>query len=201
MNPRRILPVLLAVLLVAAALGCRRAADEPAYDARQAFFERLATLCGQSFAGKAVHSATEDDPMMQARLTMHVDSCTAGEIRVPFHVDENRSRTWVLTRRDGGLLLKHDHRHEDGTPEELTMYGGWATEEGTSERQSFPADEETAQMLPAAATNVWTMEIHQGRQFVYDLQRHGQPRFRAEFDLSQPLQEQEPAAEAASAPP
>jgi hypothetical protein len=23
-----------------------------------------------------------------------------------------------------GLQLKHDHRHEDGTPDEVTMYGG-----------------------------------------------------------------------------
>ena len=33
---------------------------------------------------------------------MHVRSCTPTEIRVPFHVGEDRSRTWVITRTDGG---------------------------------------------------------------------------------------------------
>jgi len=126
---------------------------------------------------------------------MHVEICTEREIRVPFHVDEDRSRTWVLTRSDAGLLLKHDHRHEDGTPEELTMYGGWARDGGTSLRQSFPADEQTAKMLPAAATNVWTLELEPGRRFVYDLTRHGQPRFRAEFDLSRPLEKEKPPSD------
>jgi hypothetical protein len=187
MKNRRLLLAGLLVLLAATA-ACRRAPEAPAYDARHAFFERLSALCGKSFAGRGVHSSTENDPMLQARLTMHVASCSASEIRIPFHVDEDRSRTWVLTRSNQGLLLKHDHRHEDGTPEELTMYGGWATGEGTSLRQSFPADEETAKMLPAAATNVWTLEMKEGERFVYDLQRHGQPRFRAEFDLSAPLE-------------
>jgi hypothetical protein len=183
---------LAAAVLAIAAVGCGRAAEETARettaDPRGAFFENLGRQCGQRFEGRAVHSATENDPMLAARLEMHVATCADSEIRIPFRVGEDRSRTWVLTRGDDGLLLKHDHRHADGTPDEITMYGGWARAGGTALRQSFPADEATAAMLPAAATNVWTLELDPGRQFVYDLTRHDQPRFRAEFDLARPLE-------------
>jgi hypothetical protein len=81
------------------------------------------------------------------------------------------------------LLLKHDHRHANGTPDEVTMYGGWATE-GDATRQRFAADEETAKLIPDAATNVWTIEIDTARQrLTYALERHSQPRYKAVFHL------------------
>lgn len=197
MRMRRLLNTLtltLAMTLVAA--GCGRTGEDraagPSVDPRDAFMENLRALCAKSFEGRGVHSATENDPMLQARLVMHVTSCSERELRIPFHVDDDRSRTWILTRSPQGLLLKHDNRHEDGTPDELTNYGGWSHDGGTALRQSFPADEDTARMLPAAATNVWTLEMVPGQRFVYDLTRHGQPRFRAEFDLRQPLEKEEP---------
>jgi hypothetical protein len=96
---------------------------------------------------------------------------------------EDKSRTWILTLREGRLLLKHDHRHADGTPDNVTMYGGWANE-GDANRQRFPADSDTAKLLPEAATNVWTLEIDSANeQFVYALERHGQPRYKAVFTL------------------
>ena len=59
---------------------------------------------------------------------------------------------------------------------------------GTAFRQRFPADSQTAALIPAASTNVWTLEIDETQQrFIYDLQRDGRPRFRAEFDLRTPL--------------
>ena len=58
------------------------------------------------------------------RLVMDVRQCTDDEIRIPFHVGKDRSRTWVISRTATGLRLKHDHRHEDGTSDALTMYGG-----------------------------------------------------------------------------
>jgi hypothetical protein len=121
-------------------------------------------------------------------LVMHVRECAEDEIRVPFHVGENRSRTWVFTRTDGGLRLKHDHRHEDGTEDELTWYGGDTRDAGTAERQAFAADAHTAALLPEAATNVWTVEIVPGERYVYQLVREGtERRFRAEFDLTRPV--------------
>ena len=79
---------------------------------------------------------------------MSVETCGEKEIRIPFRVGEDRSRTWVLTLTDGGLLFRHDHRHADGTPDKVTMYGGLAAPDGTPLRQSFPADAETARLIP-----------------------------------------------------
>ena len=109
-------------------------------------------------------------------------------MRVPFHLGDDRSRTWVISRTPGGLRLKHDHRHEDGTEDSITQYGGDTTGSGSAERQEFSADAHTAALVPPAATNVWTLEILPGEMFVYDLRREGsERRFRVEFDLSQPI--------------
>ena len=107
------------------------------------------------------------DPFEGKTLVMHVRECTPGEIRVPFHVGEDRSRTWVITRTDDGLRLKHDHRHEDGSPDVLTLYGGDTTTPGTATRQEFPADAESKalferQGLKASVANVWAIEIVPG---------------------------------------
>lgn len=119
---------------------------------------------------------------------MHVRRCSADSIMVPFHVGENRSRTWVLTRTATGLRLKHDHRHEDGVPDSVTMYGGDTRETGDSTRQAFHADSLTATLIPAARTNVWTLELVPGQSFAYVLRREGSTRyFRAEFDLTTPV--------------
>lgn len=159
--------------------------EERTVDAREAFFDNVAALCGQSFEGSTTFTTNEQDPMATARLVMVVESCSDTEIRIPFHVGEDRSRTWILTRGEDGLLFKHDHRLEDGTPDEITNYGGWATSDGTANRQSFPADPFTSELIPEASTNVWTLELDRaGNRFVYDLQRHGQPRFQATFTLA-----------------
>jgi len=156
--------------------------------AQGAFFTRLGALCGKRFPGRAVFTSTPDDPMARASLVMHVATCTSEEIRVPFIVDADRSRTWVITLHPGAMQLKHDHRHADGTPDEITMYGGWAAPGTDALRQRFPADSQTAALIPAASTNVWTLEFDERQgQFVYDLERDGRPRFRAVFDLRSPL--------------
>jgi hypothetical protein len=79
--------------------------------------------------------------------------------------------------------LVHDHRHADGTPDEITMYGGWAAPEGTAQRQRFPADSDTRKLIPEAATNVWMVEIDKEKQqLVYYLERHNEP-YRAVFKM------------------
>lgn len=153
-----------------------------------AFFSHLLSLCERAFRGVVVDATPPiDDPFLEAELVMHVRECEDDEIEIPFHVGEDRSRTWVLTRTDAGLRLKHDHRHEDGTEEEITWYGGDTEDQGTAFRQEFHADEHTAELVPEAATNVWTMELlPEDDLFVYDLRREGTDRrFRAEFDLGE----------------
>jgi hypothetical protein len=116
---------------------------------------------------------------------MHVRECADTVTYVPFHVGQDRSRTWWIIRTGGTLRLKHDHRHEDGSADDITWYGGDAAEPGSATRQQFPADEFTAELLPAAAVNVWTVELIPGERYTYMLQRRGtERRFQAEFDLT-----------------
>jgi hypothetical protein len=153
-----------------------------------AFFEAIRERCGDAYPGSTQFIANGDSPFADARLVMHIESCTDSIIRIPFVVGENHSRTWVLSLTPRGLLFKHDHRRADGTLEDTTNYGGWASREGTATTQHFPADDETAQMIPAASTNVWTVSIDTlASRFVYDLRRDDAPRFRAEFDMTTPV--------------
>jgi hypothetical protein len=149
------------------------------------FFKSLSEHCGNTYYGESVFPDDPEHELYGAELKMTIASCTENELRIPFQVNEDQSRTWILTLSDEGLLFKHDHRHEDGTPHDLTNYGGWATDGGSATRMSFPADAETAEMLPEAATNVWTMELDlENNQFTYFLERHSQPRYKAAFSLN-----------------
>jgi hypothetical protein len=148
------------------------------------FFQKVRELCGQRFEGATEFPLDEPGhPLAGKKLIISIEQCSEGEIRIPLQAGEDKSRTWILTLREGRLLLKHDHRHADGTPDKVTMYGGWAAE-GDANRQRFPADSDTAKLLPEAATNVWTLEVDAAKeQFVYALERHGQPRYKAVFSL------------------
>ena len=176
--------LLLAVAIVA---GCRTAA--PAHPG-DALWSALQPLCGKAFEGRLVEGTEPSDAEIgKQKLVMHVRQCGASEIRIPFHVGENRSRTWVLTRTADGVRLKHDHRHEDGSEDRVTQYGG-DTRAGTASRAlDFHADEHTAKLIPAAATNIWTIAVDEsGRTFTYGLRREAQGRrFRVDFDLTKPI--------------
>ena len=88
-------------------------------------FARLSALCGKAFEGRIVSPPVAADASFAGkRLVMHVRECTADTIRIPFHVGDDRSRTWVVTRTATGLRLKHDHRHRDGSEDKVTQYGG-----------------------------------------------------------------------------
>ncbi len=190
MRNRALLPV---ALLALGTMVAPLAAADPAGQASDEFLAALGRYCGQAFAGRIVANepAVLNDPFVGKPLVMHVRECAPGELKIPFQVGTDRSRTWLLTRTRAGLRLKHDHRHEDGAPDALTMYGGDTTGPGTATRQEFPADAESKalferQGLTASLTNVWAMEVEPGRRFVYELARPGRL-FRVEFDLSQPV--------------
>lgn len=183
---------LLAGFLLCSAAGCQSTAPPgPTADAapQDVFWARLQALCGKAFAGRVTEESATDNSFRGQELTMHVRGCSANEIRIPFHVGANRSRTWVLTRTAAGLRLKHDHRHEDGTPDAVTQYGGDTRDAGSATRQEFHADAHTASLIPAARTNVWTVEVDPAAdRFAYALRREGTDRrFRAEFDLARPV--------------
>lgn len=155
---------------------------------REEFWGALQALCGRAFAGRVVEAPAGDTTFAGRALVMHLRECGEDTLRIPFHVGVDRSRTWVLTRTADGLRLKHDHRHQDGSEDAVTQYGGDTENVGTAELQEFPADPFTAGLIPAAATNVWTVEVHPGRSFVYALRREGTDRrYRIEFDLTRPV--------------
>jgi hypothetical protein len=156
--------------------------------AQDAFWVALQSMCGRAYAGRVVEGNASDSTFRTSELRMHARSCTSTEVRIPFHLGANRSRTWVITRTATGLRLKHDHRHEDGSEDAITQYGGDTRDSGTIVRQEFYADSHTATLIPAARTNVWTIEVIPGDRFAYALRRVGTDRrFRVEFDLKTPV--------------
>ena len=188
---KNILHIVVAALSIATLSSCATT-SAPAASPQDVFFQRLTALCGQSFAGRVVIDTpvpTAPDPFAGKPLVMHVRKCSDQEIRIPFHVGHDRSRTWVITRQPAGLRLKHDHRHADGSSDAVTMYGGDTAAAGTAKRQEFPVDAESQTMFSrevrmVSNTNVWAMEVEPAMSFVYELARPGGRMFRVEFDLT-----------------
>lgn len=180
-------------MLALAALSVAGCATTPADDPQSRFMARIASLCGQAFAGRIVSNNPADSDFDGKPLVMHVASCGDDQLKIPFHVGDDRSRTWVITRTASGLQLKHDHRHEDGSPDSVTMYGGDTAGRGTAVRQEFPVDAESIALfrkngLPKSVTNVWAVEATDSL-FAYELRRAAPDTrfFRVEFDLTRPV--------------
>ncbi len=140
-----------------------RAADDGARalaPEQEAFWAALLAHCGNAYAGEV----SDVTPYYEAgvagrRAVIHFFDCTEDRIHVPFHLDDNHSRNWIVTRVDGTLRLKHDHRNPDGTEEEISQYGGDAPVPGLPTRQIFPADAHTARILPERADNFWFLDF------------------------------------------
>ena len=152
-----------------------------------AFWQKLTALCGKTFQGKMLTHDPLDADMAGRIMVMEVASCTETQIRIPFYVgpdpaavsdkraEWDRSRTWVLTRTAAGIQLKHDHRHADGTPDDVTNYGGTAPiggfgvaayepHGGAQSWLHFPVDDESianfrANGLGKSVTNVWSIAL------------------------------------------
>lgn len=150
------------------------------------FWNQLKSLQGKSFEGKLAEAPANDD-FAGKKLVMHVLYGGDEKILIPFNVGENRSRTWIFSFNEGRIELKHDHRMEDGTNDELTMYGGTSTNGGKPTMQVFPADQETVDRLPEAFSNVWWVTVD-STTFTYNLRRVGTERlFSVAFDLTNPI--------------
>ena len=190
-----ILPLSIGIALLAA---CDNKAHQKAEgNPADQFLKNIAAYCDKAFAGEIVANeprSNEPDAFEGKELVMHVRGCDTPtkEIRIPFHVGDDHSRTWILTRTSDGLRLKHDHRHQDGSEDAVTMYGGDTASEGTENRQEFPVDEESIETfkregLNASLENTWAMEIHPDKVFIYELTRPNGREFRVQFDLTEPV--------------
>lgn len=159
-------------------------------DTQAAWWARLQGLCGQAFEGRLVRAPADDTTFRDRRAVMHVRDCTADRVRIPLVIDEDRSRTWIFTREAGRIVFRHDHRHADGTPEAMTMYGGITSNIGSADTQMFPADDLTRAAIPGSGLrSVWLVEIHPGERFVYAANRVGTERgFQVDFGLDSPVE-------------
>lgn len=169
--------------------GCATTAAAP-IDPADAFFTRLKTTCGKTFAGRLVTNDPADSAFAGRPLVARGVGCTDSEIRIAFDVGEDRSRTWIVTRTPTGLRLKHRHLLKDGSVDPVSNYGGDTTASGSLGRQEFPADAESKAMFvrekrEVSLTNVWAFEIEPKRTLTYELSRPGRL-FRVTFDLNTP---------------
>lgn len=189
--------------------GCQPAQHPaPESSPQDEFWAALSSHCGNAFSGKLVSNDEADVDMRGAAMAMHVRTCDDEQITVPFHIQGaddawNRSRTWVFTRTEGGLRLKHDHRHEGGESDDVTMYGGDTADSGTATKQYFPVDQFSIDMfkregLEVSITNIWSVEVDpagtDGAMFAYQLRRSKETgaaedrNFRVKFDLTKPIE-------------
>ncbi|HEX5715916.1 MAG TPA: hypothetical protein VF179_07140 [Thermoanaerobaculia bacterium] len=160
--------------------------------AQGTWWENLRGLCGKAYAGALASNDPADVSFAGQSMAMHVRKCEDARIEIPFHVGEDRSRTWVLSRTGTGIELKHDHRHEDGSEDEITLYGGHTESPGTAIAQLFPVDEDSKKLFvehdrSPSTTNVWSMEIVPGERFSYILRRPGR-HFQVDFDLTRTIE-------------
>ena len=142
------LSFLVVLLLSSLSVSAGQDAMDESSKAQSEYWGGLLALCGARFEGEMTFPESGQDSFAGKRLVATFAECGDAVIKIPFHVGENTSRTWVLRKVDGGLELKHDHRHEDGTPDEVTMYGGTTASSGSNLAQSFPADAYTAELIP-----------------------------------------------------
>lgn len=186
-----------ALTLLAATMLAGCATTPAATNPQEAFFAALAARCGQAYAGKLASDQDADADMRGKAMVMHIRHCTPDRIEIPFHIDGlgpdggwDRSRTWIISRTTTGLRLKHDHRHADGKPDAVTLYGGDTANAGTPTRQIFPVDAESIAMFKAtgravSVTNIWSVETT-ADGFTYGLDRAGR-HFRVAFDYAKPV--------------
>jgi hypothetical protein len=161
------------------------------------FFDQLAEHCGNAYPG-SLTLEPEGDVMLTGTemLIVHFRECDENQLYVPFHIeleeneDWDRSRTWIFTRHDDGLELRHDHRNRDGSSGEVTMYGGFSVGAGTEMRQEFQSIERSEE---TGIFRGWRIEIVPNDRYTYGTIRGDEWSWRVDFDLSEPLDEIPPA--------
>jgi hypothetical protein len=161
------------------------------------FFDQLAEHCGDAYPGSLTLEPEGDEMLTGTEmLIVHFRECDENQLYVPFHIeleeneDWDRSRTWIFTRHDDGLELRHDHRNRDGSSDEVTMYGGFSVGAGTEMRQEFQSIERSEE---TGIFRGWRIEIVPNDRYTYGTIRGDEWSWRVDFDLSEPLDEIPPS--------
>jgi hypothetical protein len=152
------------------------------------FLANYSDYCGYAYKGQTNFvDLAGGDLFENAELTVIFRDCEEGIVRMPFHVDDDTSRTWIVQMTPQGLHLSHDHRYEDGSQHEANFYGGYADGEGNVMVQYFPSDWRTIRDRPARQANLWAKEFDLAEmKYYYRLYLNDELRLEAEFDLSDP---------------
>lgn len=174
-------------------LAALAACAAPSQGPNEAFFDTMATLCGETVTGQVISEQAVDADWIGKTLVVGPVTCETNIIRMPLAVGEDTSRTWVLSRHESDLEFRHEHVEPDGTPSAVTQYGGFARDGGSAVRQDFPADDLTKANftengIAVSNANTWTFTINDG-VLTYALARpatdiNSARDFRAEFNVS-----------------
>jgi len=185
MNTRRLIYFLFVSTILLNFLSCSNQED-----VHSVFLNNYQAFCGYSYSGHTSYIDLGDNHELDgANLTMILKECDVEEVRIPFIVNDDSSRTWIVQLTDNGLHLSHDHRYPDGTEYDQNFYGGYADDEGTELLQYFPADERTIEERPQREINRWAKEFDlENERYYYRLYLRDELRFEAVFDLSEPVQ-------------
>jgi hypothetical protein len=190
---------LLFVLAPLALIGCAERGDVPpappetaavAYsDHQEAWWSHMMMHCDRAFEG-GLSVAPPGDEMLQGDelLLVHFRECTDDELRLPFHIEKaegewDRSRTWIFSRHEESIELRHDHRTREGEPDESTMYGGFTQTPGSANQQVFIFTD-YEEYDPAGPKRGWRVEIEPNVRYTYGTFRGEDWRWRVDFDLS-----------------
>ncbi len=157
------------------------------------FFEALSQECGNAYAGQLmVQPETVNMFTGTEEMVMHFMECSGNELKIPFHIEDeaneswDRSRTWILTLHDDGLELRHDHRKQDGSHDDVTMYGGYSVDEGTDNVQRFQSQPRTEEA--DGEFRGWRIEYVPGERYTYGTIWKDEWNIMVEFDLSEPVE-------------
>lgn len=181
----------LSSLMLILACGSNSVENETPFgitDEQQIFWDNLQAHCGNAYEANNADATPFYQPFDASITRVHFFNCTNSLTHIALHIGDNHSRNLLLTKTENTLRLKHDHRNEDGTEEEITMYGGDAPRPGLKTRQIFWADEHTADILPLRHDNFWFLDIMNDSTFAYGVHWPIQGNsIRIEFDITQTI--------------
>ncbi len=155
---------------------------------QQIFWDALRQHCGNAYQGELADATPYYLPFDDSNVILHIRDCSGSAMHLALHIGDDRSRNLMLTKVEGTLQLKHDHRYEDGNEESVSQYGGKAPKPGLVNRQIFRADAHTTRILPQRYDNFWFLDIMDETTLAYGVHwpTYGHS-IRIEFDTSAPV--------------